>query len=202
MPRRAEPTPDPTNVRIHDEKSKQAIRRSLESLGAGRSILLDASDVIVAGNGVHEQARALGLPIRVVESDGTELIAVRRTDLATEDERRKALAVADNRTGELSFFDNDALSELLADLSDRDLIQAAGFTDDELASLAPAQDILGGLADGDFSTFVGEGKETFGVTFNFAVEHRERMQAHIREHGKETLAALILAAVMEGEADA
>lgn len=202
MLRSAEPIPDPTNVRIHDERNKEAIRRSLESLGAGRSILLDAGNTIVAGNGVHEQAKALGIPVRVIESDGQELIAVRRTDLATGDERRKALAIADNRTGELSFFDSDALAELLAGLSDQDLIRAAGFTDEELAALSPAEGLLGELADGDFATFVENGRETFGVTFNFAVEHRDRIQAHIRKHGKEALAALILGTVMAGDANA
>lgn len=48
--------------------------------------------------------------MRVIESDGTELIAIKRKDLSTEDARRKALALADNHTSDTSFFDFDAIA--------------------------------------------------------------------------------------------
>ena len=102
---------DPRNYRIHTDKNKRLIRKSLEDCGAGRSILFDKNDCIIAGNGVYEQARELGLPVRIVESDGTELIAIKRTDLSTEDSRRKALALADNYTSDTSVFDFDAIVE-------------------------------------------------------------------------------------------
>ena len=89
---------DPRNYRIHTDKNKRLIKKSLEDCGTGRSILLDKNDVIIAGNGVYEQALELGLKVRIVESDGNELIAIRRTDLSTEDEKRKLLALADNHT--------------------------------------------------------------------------------------------------------
>ena len=118
---------DPRNYRIHTDKNKRLIKKSLEDCGTGRSILLDRNDVIIAGNGVYEQALELGLKVRVVESDGNELIAItepmvptpsfvvesdgneliaiRRTDLSTEDEKRKLLALADNHTSDTSMFD-------------------------------------------------------------------------------------------------
>ena len=102
---------DPRNYRIHTDKNKRLIRKSLEDCGAGRSILFDKDDCIIAGNGVYEQALELGLPVRIVESDGTELIAIKRTDLSTEDSRRKALALADNYTSDTSVFDFDAIVE-------------------------------------------------------------------------------------------
>lgn len=102
---------DPRNYRIHTDKNRRLIRKSLEDCGAGRSILFDKDDCIIAGNGVYEQAQALGLPVRIIESDGTELIAIKRTDLSTEDARRKALALADNYTSDTSVFDFDAIVE-------------------------------------------------------------------------------------------
>ena len=92
---------DPRNVRKHGKRNQQVIFDSLKELGAGRSILIDAADTAVAGNGVLEQAEKLGIPIRVVESDGSELIAVKRIDLTPDDPRRKALAIADNRADDL-----------------------------------------------------------------------------------------------------
>jgi len=102
---------DPRNYRIHDEKNKRLIRKSLEDCGAGRSILFDKDNCIIAGNGVYGEALELGIPVRVIESDGTELIAIKRTDLSTEDARRKALALADNHTSDTSIFDVEAVLE-------------------------------------------------------------------------------------------
>lgn len=97
---------DTKNVRRHNERNKQVIADSLKELGAGRSILIDGSNTAIAGNGVLEQAEKLGIPVRIIESDGSELIAVKRVDLSTDDPRRKALSIADNRATDLSFFDN------------------------------------------------------------------------------------------------
>nr|DAL15360.1 MAG TPA_asm: ParB protein [Caudoviricetes sp.] len=102
---------DPKNYRIHGDKNKRLIQKSLVDCGAGRSILIDKEDCIIAGNGVYEQAQELGLKVRIIESDGTELIAIKRTDLKTEDARRKALALADNYTSDTSVFDVEAILE-------------------------------------------------------------------------------------------
>lgn len=102
---------DPRNYRVHTDKNKRLIRKSLVECGAGRSILFDNDDCLIAGNGVYEQAQELGLRVRVIESDGTELIAIKRTDLSTEDSRRKALALADNYTSDTSVFDIEAIVE-------------------------------------------------------------------------------------------
>lgn len=120
---------DPRNVRKHGKRNQQVIAESLRELGAGRSILIDSSNTAVAGNGVLEQAEKLGIPIRVVESDGSELIAVKRVDLFPDDPKRKALAIADNRASDLSLFDEDAMSQLLAECSD--FKTKSGFNSDD-----------------------------------------------------------------------
>lgn len=96
---------DDHNYRIHDDRNKRLINKSLKECGAGRSILMDNDDVIIAGNGVYEQSQKLGLKVRIIETDGTELIAIKRKDLSTSDERRKLLALADNHTSDTSEFD-------------------------------------------------------------------------------------------------
>lgn len=104
-------TLDEKNLRLHPEASKKFIRDSLKEVGAGRSILLDADDKVIAGNGVYEQAEALGLNVRVVETDAKTLIAVKRKDL----KGRKAVraALLDNRSQELSAWDTGALSTIM-----------------------------------------------------------------------------------------
>lgn len=98
---------DPNNYRVHNDRNKKVIRKSLEDLGAGRSILVDKDNVLIAGNGVYEQAKDMGIPIRVIETDGKELVVVKRNDLTSDDEKRKLLALADNHASDLSDFDID-----------------------------------------------------------------------------------------------
>ena len=49
-------------------------------------------------------------PIRIIETDGTELVVVKRTDLHEGDERRKKLALADNATSDNVEWDFDAMA--------------------------------------------------------------------------------------------
>lgn len=125
---------DPQNVRKHGKRNQQVIADSLKKLGAGRSILIDSTNTAVAGNGVLEQAEKLGLPIRVIESDGSELIAVKRVDLTPDDPKRKALAIADNRASDLSLFDEKAMAELLSQCKEFKL--CAGFNSAELEKMS------------------------------------------------------------------
>lgn len=120
------------NVRVHDKRSRKAINESLKINGAGRSILVDAEDVIIGGNGVYDEAQKLGLPVRIIESDGTELIAIRRTDLKTNDAKRKALAIADNRCADLSTFSDEKLAKMIKDISNTDFSDSIGFDQNEI----------------------------------------------------------------------
>lgn len=101
-------TPDPANVNKGSERGHFQLDWSLTELGAGRSILADADGVVLAGNKTLEVAADHGLPVRVIETDGKELVVVQRTDLrlgGKGDERTKArqLAIADNRVSETSY---------------------------------------------------------------------------------------------------
>lgn len=98
---------DDRNYRVHDDKNKSLIQKSLNELGAGRSILLDNTGKIIAGNGVFGEWG--DKPIRIIETDGKELIAVKRKDLSPDDPRRQQLAFADNHTSDLSSWDEDLL---------------------------------------------------------------------------------------------
>lgn len=103
---------DTKNYRTHDDKNKKLILKSLKKCGAGRSILIDKQGEIIAGNGVYEQAKNLNIPVKIIETDGSELIAIKRTDLDTESKKRKELALADNSTSDNVTWD---LSNLKAD---------------------------------------------------------------------------------------
>ena len=101
---------DSHNYRKHSETNKARIRKSIDEAGLGRSVVVDADGVLVAGNGVQSVIDK-DTPVRVVETDGTELVVVKRTDLHTDDPRRKTLALADNATADDVEWDFDAISE-------------------------------------------------------------------------------------------
>lgn len=110
-------TPDPLNANRGTARGRALLDRSLCELGAGRAILIDRAGTIIAGNKTAERGRQLGLPLRVVRTDGRELVAVQRSDLdLAHDPRARELAVADNRVAELDLeWDPQMLERLKAE---------------------------------------------------------------------------------------
>lgn len=102
---------DKRNYRKHSEKNLELIKRSLKECGTARSIVIDSENEIICGNGVFSQSKELNIPVKIIETDGKELIAIKRTDLKTDDDKRKKLAVMDNTTSDTSSFDLDLLQE-------------------------------------------------------------------------------------------
>jgi DNA modification methylase len=136
---------DHKNARKRTDRSAKLIAESLQRFGAARSIVIDEENRILAGNGTIEGAKAAGIKnVRVIETDGTEIIAVKRTGL-TEDEKI-GLALADNRTSDLSDWDKDMLQQLS---EEHDI--APWFDADDLAEILGTFEQLPaeGLTDAD-----------------------------------------------------
>ena len=73
--------PDPLNANRGTDRGREALRRSLHTYGAGRSIVIDKRGRILGGHKTVEQAKHLGLPVTVVPTTGQELVVVQRVDL-------------------------------------------------------------------------------------------------------------------------
>lgn len=99
---------DKRNYRKHNEKNISLIKKSVDDCGLGRSIVIDKNNEIIAGNGLVS-AISKNTPVKVIETDGSELVVVKRTDLDTNDEKRKQLAVMDNSASDSSEFDMELL---------------------------------------------------------------------------------------------
>lgn len=100
---------DKHNYRKHSVENQKLIKKSLEETGFGRSVLIDSENCLIAGNGVVSQLPK-NTKIKVVETDGTEMVVVKRTDLKTADRKRKELARNDNATANNVEWDNDELA--------------------------------------------------------------------------------------------
>jgi len=87
------------------------VAESLAKYGAGRSVLADRNGHIIAGN---KTVTAAGeREIQVVQSDGTKLVVVQRTDLDINSKEARELAIADNRSAEVGLdWDIDILKSL------------------------------------------------------------------------------------------
>ena len=90
---------DDKNFNKHTEFGMSLLEKSLRELGAGRSILLDKDNNIIAGNGIVEAASSVGLEdVKIIETTGDEIVAVKRTDLELDSEEGRKMAFADNAT--------------------------------------------------------------------------------------------------------
>jgi hypothetical protein len=109
--------------------SIDVIKGSLERFGQVRPIVVQNEDgVILAGNHTFLAAHELGW----------DKIAVVFVDLP-EDEAT-AYMLMDNRSGDMATWDDMGLLEVLADLNGKDMLEATGFTLDDIEDLQAALD--------------------------------------------------------------
>ena len=95
--------PDPRNARKHDRENIDAIKASLGRFGQQKPIVVSQDNVIVAGNGTYQAALEMGwLTLAVVRTDLTDWTG---------------FALADNRTADLSRWDDNVLATLLSELT-------------------------------------------------------------------------------------
>lgn len=91
--------PDARNFNRHSEYGMRLLEKSVRMFGMGRSILVDRNNNIIAGNGVAETAGSIGIErVRFIDTDGSEIIAVRRKDIDLDSPVGREMALADNAT--------------------------------------------------------------------------------------------------------
>lgn len=144
-------TPDARNARKHNPRNIGMIADALQEVGAARSIVIDEHGNILAGNGTIDAAAQAGIErLRVIDTDGDEIIAVRRSGLSAK--QKKRLALFDNRTAETAEWDVDVLAEFSSDK----LLEGMFYTDELDAILATLDKPTGGGGD-EFDTTPADG---------------------------------------------
>lgn len=94
---------DDHNFNKGTEAGRELMERSFKQLGAGRSILIDKDGHIIAGNKSQQAAIAAGIKkVRIIETQGDELVAVKRTDISLDSKEGRELALADNLTTQIN----------------------------------------------------------------------------------------------------
>lgn len=123
------------NVRIHTEQQLKEFQRSVKMFGQIRPIVVDESNVILAGNGLYETLIAMG----------KETADVYKYDNLTENQKKK-LMIADNKIFSLGIENLDTLNSFLEDLQgDLDI---PGFDEDILKQMvSEAEDVTEKLSE-------------------------------------------------------
>lgn len=97
--------PDPRNARLHPQPNLEAIKRSLETYGQRKPIVVNSkTGIIEAGNGLWQAAKELGWG---------QIAAVMVED---DDNIAKGYSIMDNQSALLAEWDMPALKDLLTEL--------------------------------------------------------------------------------------
>ena len=116
--------PTPSNARKHGEANLKAIEESLRIFGQQKPIVALKDGTVIAGNGTLEAAKRLGWKGLAVKRFENEKLAW-------------AFAIVDNRTAELSEWDEPILDSTLKELEADYSLKELGFDDYECNSDTP-----------------------------------------------------------------
>ena len=124
---------DDHNFNKGTEQGAKLIEKSFTDHGAGRSVLLDKDNRLIAGNKATKGALAAGIKkVRVIETTGDELIAVKRTDVSLDSKEGREMAMLDNLTTQVNMsWDKVELENVAKDVQGFDVSQF-GFDIDSL----------------------------------------------------------------------
>lgn len=106
--------PDDLNANKGTEYGGHLIEKSLRENGAGRSILLDRNNRIIAGNKTVDGCSSIGIDdVIVVETTGNQIVAVKRMDIDLDSAQGRSLALADNATSKANLaWDAEAIQQI------------------------------------------------------------------------------------------
>jgi len=104
---------DKLNANKGTDEGRKLLKSSIESYGFGRSILVDKDGNVIAGNKTLEKAKELNLPVKVVNTDGKEIIIHQRNDLSIESKEGRELSIVDNRSSQIGLdWDAETMNSL------------------------------------------------------------------------------------------
>lgn len=159
--------PHPRNYQVHPEDEIEHLIESIRLHGIYRNIVIAQDGTILAGHGVVEAARKLGM----------QSIPVYQMDYSPDDPRALKLLAGDNEISHLAEVDDRALTELLRELNEDEIgLLGTGYDDMMLANLVMVSRPAAEIADLDAaSQWVGlpeydEGPGQLQITMHFASE--------------------------------
>ena len=108
---------DAYNARQHSEAQIKAIAKSLQEFGQQRPLVVDKNNIVYAGNGTLQAALSLNW-------EKVDVVVLPFDDPI----KCRAFAIADNRTSDLSTWDNAELVKSLEEISNHNLLDTVGYS--------------------------------------------------------------------------
>lgn len=160
--------PDDKNFNLGSEYGKGLLDKSMQKFGAGRSVLIDKNNRLIAGNKASESFGELGNEkVLIVETTGDTLVAVKRTDIDLDTAEGREMAMADNATAKADLvWDNETIGEVCSELGIN-----AGEWGVKVEESVSADDY-----GEDFNLPDGDKPATNQITFYFSAEQKSFVQ--------------------------
>lgn len=184
--------PAPYNPRVKLEpgdEGYESLKGSMEEFGCLEPIVWNgATGNIIGGHRRYDVLMAYG-------DTETDAVVVVEPDLIREKWMNLALNKISGR------FDDELLRENLEELQEQVDLAVAGFNTaevEELLDTAAKQDFITDLLLENFVTSNAD-PAYFQVSFTFEIRHKGMVEGYIKEHGKDSLTALILSHIEEAE---
>ena len=118
--------PHPDNYRMHNENQLEHIMESIKSNGYYRNIVISSDNYILAGHGVYEACRKLGI----------EKIKVVKLPFQHNEKQALKVLTGDNEIAKIADVDDRKLTELLKSIMDEtSSLLGTGFDEKQLANL-------------------------------------------------------------------
>lgn len=117
-------TPHPRNYREHPDEQIDELVASINQHGFYRNVVIAADNTILAGHGVVEACKRIGL----------DIIPAVRLDIDPDDPAALKVLAADNYLDHSAWDDDRALAELLREVRDNDTLEGTGFNDMSFAA--------------------------------------------------------------------
>lgn len=118
--------PNPDNPRVLSQRAVEAVRESIKEFGYIVPIIVDETNLVLAG---HTRLEALK------KEGATEVEVVVLRELT--EEQKRVLNVADNKTAELNEWDEQKLADITKGIEDD--LKRYGFSQEELNNLLKLQ---------------------------------------------------------------
>ena len=109
---------DNKNFNKGSEIGTALMDKSLSKFGAGRSVLIDKNNRLIAGNKTTEKFGELGgKNVLIVDTDKDTLVAVRRNDIDLDSPEGREFALADNATAKANIvWDAEVLEAVVSEV--------------------------------------------------------------------------------------
>ena len=120
-------TPHPGNYRKHPPEQLDHIVKSIEDNGFYRNIVISKDNFILAGHGVVEASKQMGI----------NQVPVIRVKFNHDEVKAKKILIGDNEISHLGIISDRNLSDMLKEIKEADIdgLLGTGYTDEMLANL-------------------------------------------------------------------